>query len=428
MSATATTHPLDKLSTFEAVNHHLKAAARRLELSDKEVHLITRPYRELKVELPVHLDNGEWAIFPAYRVQHNNVRGPFKGGLRYHPSVTEDEVRALATLMTWKTSVVNIPFGGAKGGVACDPKKMSEDELERLTRVLVRRLDVIVGPTVDIPAPDVNTNPQTMAWFVDEWAQVASYHPGVVTGKPLEIGGSKGRNEATGLGVLVTGLDAMKRLGMKVEGSTVVIQGFGNVGSFAAKFFHEAGMKVLAVSNSLGGVFNARGLDVPNLIRYSELNRDLGKFHGGEPISNADLLELRCDVLAPSALDNAINAKNAPKIDTKLIVEGANSPITAGGDQVLTERGIHIVPDILANAGGVTVSYFEWVQNLQNYYWSQDRVLQELTDILHTAFDEVATAAEQNQVSWREAAFIVAVRRVVAAQRLRWYGYGKKHH
>lgn len=362
------------------------------------------------------------------RSAQQRPRAVRKGGLRYHPSVNEDEVRALATLMTWKTSVVNIPFGGAKGGVACDPKKMSEDELERLTRVLVRRLDVIVGPTVDIPAPDVNTNPQTMAWFVDEWAQVASYHPGVVTGKPLEIGGSKGRNEATGLGVQVTGLDAMRRLGMKIEGSTVVIQGFGNVGSFAAKFFHEAGMKVLAVSNSLGGVFNARGLDVPNLIRYAELNRDLGKFQGGEPISNADLLELRCDVLAPSALDNAINAKNAPKIDTKLIVEGANSPITAGGDQVLAERGIHIVPDILANAGGVTVSYFEWVQNLQNYYWSQDRVLKELSDILHSAFEEVANTAQQHQVTWREAAFIVAVRRVVAAQRLRWYGYGKKHH
>ncbi len=411
---------LEELDTLGSVHHNVGEAADALQLGERERKLILSPYREVRVELPVRMDDGRWEVYHGYRVQHDNTRGPFKGGIRYHPTVNEEEVTALAMLMTWKTAVVGLPFGGAKGGINCDPSKMSKSEVQQLTRRFVRRLGNIIGPEEDIPAPDVNTNPQVMAWIVDEYSGMNGYRPGVVTGKPVELGGTVGRVDATGRGCAWIAEGALARLGKKLAGSTVVLQGFGNVGSHAAQVSHELGAKVIAVSDVRGGVWNKDGLDIPALINHINRTGSVVEFDSSEPIGNEDLLCLDCDVLIPAALDGVITASNAERVRAKLIVEGANAPTTAGADAILERKGVTIVPDILANAGGVTVSYFEWSQNMQHYYWNVDRVREELKLILLSALEDVWRRSENDACTLRQAAYRVAIESVIRAKRLRW--------
>lgn len=408
------------LSTLKSVQHMVDTAANALDLTERERKVIQSPFREVRVELPVRMDDGHWEVFHGYRIQHDNTRGPFKGGIRYHPSVDEDEVTALAMLMTYKTAVVGVPFGGAKGGVNCDPSKMSNAEVQQITRQFVRRLGNIIGPEEDVPAPDVNTNPQVMAWIVDEYSSRSGYKPGVVTGKPIELGGTAGRIEATGRGCSWIAQEALSKLGMSFKDSRVAVQGFGNVGSHAAKVAAELGAKVIAVSDVNGGVYNSDGLGIDSLIAHSKRTGTVVDFGDSEPIDNDSLLCIDCDVLIPAALDNVITAKNADKINAKVIVEGANAPTTVDADEVLESKGITVVPDIVANAGGVTVSYFEWSQNMQHYYWKIDRVREELQTILLSALDEVWSRSERDGCSLRQAAFRVAIERVITAKRMRW--------
>ncbi|MCW5945522.1 MAG: glutamate dehydrogenase [Fimbriimonadales bacterium] len=408
------------LSTLESVQHMVDTAANALDLTERERKVIQSPFREVRVELPVRMDDGHWEVFHGYRIQHDNTRGPFKGGIRYHPSVDEDEVTALAMLMTWKTAVVDVPFGGAKGGVNCDPSKMSKAEVQQITRQFVRRLGNIIGPEEDIPAPDVNTNPQVMAWIVDEYSSRSGYKPGVVTGKPIELGGTVGRIEATGRGCAWIAQQALTKLGMPFKDSRVAVQGFGNVGSHAAKVAAELGAKVLAVSDVNGGVYNSDGLNIDSLIEHSKRTGTVVEFDNAEQIDNDSLLCIDCDVLIPAALDKVVTAKNADRINAKVIVEGANAPTTVDADDILESKGITVVPDIVANAGGVTVSYFEWSQNMQHYYWKIDRVREELQAILLSALDEVWSRSERDGCSLRQAAFRVAIERVITAKRMRW--------
>ncbi|MCO5296735.1 MAG: hypothetical protein M9921_07750 [Fimbriimonadaceae bacterium] len=421
---------LDKLSTYEAVNHHVLTASDQAGLTDYEKKIITTLHREVRVELPILMDTGKWEVFTGFRCQHDNTRGPFKGGIRYHPTVNQDEVRALAALMTWKTSLVDIPFGGGKGGIECDPTQMSDGEIQRMTRQFVRRLGSVIGPHTDIPAPDVNTDARVMAWFLDEYAILNGHEPGIVTGKPVALGGSVGREDATGRGVMIATLAAMAKLDMLPEGTTCAVQGFGNVGSFAALLLHERGLRIVAASDAFGAVYDPRGLDIPKLIEHRKNTRSVIEFPQSEPLSNAELLELEVDVLLPCALDNVITVENAPRVKAKLIAEGANSPITAGGDLVLWEKGVTVVPDILANAGGVIVSYFEWVQNLGSFYWRRSRVEAELGELMSRAFEQTWELARVHKTSLRQAAFRIAVERVVEAKRLRWMQYfepAKRH-
>ncbi|HEX16367.1 MAG TPA: Glu/Leu/Phe/Val dehydrogenase [Deltaproteobacteria bacterium] len=378
--------------------------------------------RELTVHFPVKMDDGTVRIFTGYRVQHNDTRGPFKGGIRYHPDVDLDEVRALAMWMTWKSAVVNIPFGGAKGGVQCNPKEMSIGELERLTRRFTWEISILIGPDVDIPAPDVYTNPQVMAWIMDTYSIFKGHAvPGVVTGKPLELGGSVGRFEATGKGVVITAKKACQYLNLPIEGARVAIQGCGNVGGIAAQYFERSGAKVIAISDSKGGLYNPQGLDLRQALeckrRYAYLLAE--EVPQSEPISNEELLELDCDILVPAALGGVITEENAPKIRAKIIVEGANGPTTPEADEILADKGIFVVPDILANAGGVVVSYFEWVQNLQELLWSEEEVASRLENILKRSFDEVVAIYEEKKVTMRMAAYILGVGRVIKASQLR---------
>jgi len=407
-----------------------------LEMARKQVDLVAKYFdvdpgilerlkstkRELTVHFPVKMDDGSVRVFTGYRVQHNDTRGPFKGGIRYHPEVDLDEVRALAMWMTWKSAVVNIPFGGAKGGVQCNPKELSQGEVERLTRRFTWEISIAIGPEVDIPAPDVYTNPQVMAWIMDTYSTFKGYAvPGVVTGKPLELGGSVGRYEATGKGVVITTLKACEYLNIPIEGARVVIQGCGNVGSIAAQYFDKAGAKVIAISDSKGGLYNEKGLDIKAALdckkRYACLLQE--EVSGTEVITNKELLELDCDILVPAALEGVITRENAPRIKAKILVEGANGPTTPEADEILAEKGIFVVPDILANAGGVVVSYFEWVQNLQELLWSEEEVATRLENILKRSFDEVVTIHEEKKVTMRMAAYILGVGRVLKAHLLR---------
>ncbi|HUF30637.1 MAG TPA: Glu/Leu/Phe/Val dehydrogenase dimerization domain-containing protein [Gemmatimonadaceae bacterium] len=410
--------PHDSMSPFEAVNYQFDRAARRLALPEEMQLSLKTPFRELMVELPLRLRDGRMRTFRGFRIQHDNSRGPMKGGLRYHPRVELDEVRALASLMTWKTAVVDLPYGGAKGGIDCDPSELHPQELERLTRKFVGRIHLLIGENEDIPAPDVNTNPQVMAWILDEYAKFHGYTPGVVTGKPLALGGSLGRLSATGRGVAIVTEEALSRLGKKLKGATVAIQGFGNVGSWTAHFLASAGARVVAVSDVKGGVFNGGGLDVPGLMRAA----GEGGIHDSsdvEPLTNEELLALDVDVLVPAALENAIHGGNAGNVRAKLIVEGANAPVGATADAALEERGVQIVPDILANAGGVTVSYFEWVQNTQRMRWTGERVDELLQTTLRAAFANVVRQSDEAGVPLRTAAFMLGVRRVAEATALR---------
>ena len=388
---------------------------------DPNIHVRLRePHRSLIVSIPVRMDNGSTKVFEGYRVQHSLIRGPAKGGIRFHPQVTLDEVKALAMWMTWKCAVVDIPYGGAKGGVVCNPKEMSPLELERLARRYATEISIIIGPTNDIPAPDVYTTPQIMAWMMD----TLSMHRGfsvtaAFTGKPVEVGGSLGRNEATGRGTMLTVREALKYKEIKPEDARVVVQGYGNVGGFSAKLLHNLGCKVIGVSDSKGGIYNKYGLDPNRIQKWKMEHGSVVDFPEAENISNAELLELECEVLVPAALEGIITIENAPRIKARIIAEAANGPTTPGADKILYQNGVFMVPDILANAGGVTVSYFEWVQDLQSHFWSEDDVNAKLEDVMVKSFIEVLGCAQQHKVDMRSAAYILAVGRVAKAMEIR---------
>ena len=394
-------------------------AVKALGLKQNIANALEIPDRELTVEVPFRKDNGEVESVIGFRVQHNNTRGPFKGGIRYHQHVDIEEVRSLATLMTWKTSLLDIPYGGGKGGIGVDPTKYSKTELERMSRRFFRAIDPIIGVNVDIPAPDVNTNAQVMSWFMDEYSQLHGYSPAIVTGKPLELGGSAGREAATGKGTAVVTRETAEKWNIELKNAKVVIQGFGNVGSYAAKFLHEYGCKVIAVSDVTGGIFDPDGLDIPSLFKFNYENRTIDGFDQGKKITNDELLALDCDFLIPAALGSAINDKNVDSLNCKVIVEAANGPVTGSAAEKLWGRKIGIIPDILTNAGGVTVSYFEWVQNLQQFKWSEDDVNKKLEDKMVHAFNEVFDMKKSKQVPMRIASFMVAIDRVHVAYNLR---------
>jgi glutamate dehydrogenase (NAD(P)+) len=410
-----------RINSFEIAKKQIDIAVRHLNLDPGAVEKLKFTKRELIVHFPVKMDDGKIRIFSGFRVQHNVSRGPAKGGIRYHPSVDLDEVRALAMWMTWKSAVVNIPFGGAKGGVQCNPKEMSDQEIEHLTRRFTWEISLLLGPEQDIPAPDVYTNPQVMAWMMDTYSILKGYSvPGVVTGKPIELGGSQGRLEATGRGVVITAIEALKHLNRPLEGATVAVQGCGNVGGVAALHFSRMGAKIIALSDSEKGIYNERGLDVIKLLEEKARGQTFtyGAQTGSE-ITNQELLELPCDILVPAAIENQITRANASRINTKVIVEGANGPTTPEADEILNDKGIFVVPDILANAGGVTVSYFEWVQNLQELIWSEDEVLDRLTRIMQKGFKEVLDISLSRKLPMRTAALVLGIGRVAEATRLR---------
>ena len=406
---------------YEVVSQLVEQAAAAMQLDPKVKELLREPMRTLTVSVPVKMDDGSIRVFQGFRCQHNNVLGPFKGGIRFHPEADEDEVKALAALMTYKCAVVGLPYGGAKGGVLCDPAELSESELEKLSREFIRAIASIIGPDQDIPAPDVNTNPKIMGWFVDEYSVLkGSYQQGVVTGKPIAIGGSQGRNEATGRGVMYVIREAAAAFGLELEGATVAVQGFGNVGNYAAKFLYDLGCKIIAVADVFGGVYCEDGID-PYLLKDHEMQTGSVKgFAGTAPISNEELLALECDILIPAALGNQLTGKNAGNVKAKWVVEAANGPTTPEADEILREKGVLVIPDILANAGGVTVSYFEWVQNNYKYYWSAEEVDQRLERIMADAFQAVYRAyTEREGVDLRVAAYIVALDRLAVAMKAR---------
>jgi glutamate dehydrogenase (NAD(P)+) len=408
----------EALTPFQAVNLQFDRAAELLDVpEDIQVSLKT-PYREVMVEIPLRCSDGTLSTFRGYRVQHDNSRGPMKGGIRYHPEVDLDEVRALAALMTWKTAVVDLPYGGAKGGITCDPGTLSQHDLERLTRRFIVRIHQFIGVHEDIPAPDVNTNPQVMAWIVDEYSKFHGFSPGVVTGKPLELGGSLGRTSATGRGCLFAAERAAADMGLDLAGATVAVQGFGNVGSWAAHFFAEAGARIVAVSDVAGAVFAGDGLDVAQARRAVTEQGSVTAMKA-ERISNDELLALDVDILVPAALGNVIHGGNASDVRARMIVEGANHPTTPAADEILRAEDVVVLPDIFANAGGVTVSYFEWVQNLQQFRWSEERVDTELREVMNAAYDALRAVQEEFETDLRTAAFVLAIRRVSEAARLR---------
>jgi len=399
-------------STSDATNFYIARAAKRMDLAERVLKLLVTPTREVKVEVAIEKDDGDLAIFTGYRTQHNNARGPYKGGLRYHPHVDADHCLSLASLMTWKTAVVDIPYGGGKGGIDCDPHQLSERELERVTRKFTQQIHELIGPQVDIPAPDMGTNARMMGWIMSEYSKFHGFAPGVVTGKPLDLHGSPGREEATGRGLLVAGEEALKRLGKGIAGTTFAVQGFGNVGSNAARLIHAAGGKVIAVSDHVGGVFDKDGLDIPAVLKHAKAKGTPHGYDGAGEISNAELLACECDVLVPAALDSVITKHNAPHIRAKLVLEGANGPTLPEADEILERREVVVVPDVLANAGGVTVSYFEWVQNLQSFRWELEEINEKLARRMRAAFETVWNLATTKKVSLREAAFLVAIGRV----------------
>lgn len=412
---------LDKESPFESMMERFRFATNLLKINEGLFKYLASPVQTIIVSIPVIMDNGEIEVFEGYRVLHDNVLGPGKGGIRYSPDVDIDEVKALAAWMTWKCAIVNVPFGGAKGAVKCDPRKLSKRELEQITRRYTSAMYDAFGPDQDIPAPDMNTNEQTMAWIMDTYSMHARRtETAVVTGKPLLIGGSRGRKEATGRGVVTVTMAALAKLGMTASRSTVAIQGFGNVGSVSALLMHEQGAKIIAISDVSGAYHNTSGIDIPKAIAYAASNNGtLEGFDGGDIISNAELLELDVDILIPAAKEDQINKYNAPNIKAKIIAEGANGPITASADAILDEKGILIVPDILANAGGVTVSYFEWVQNRQGYFWTEERVNRRLNRMMREAFNNLYAVKEQYNITLRQAAYVYAIDKVAKTLQLR---------
>ncbi|MCU6746432.1 Glu/Leu/Phe/Val dehydrogenase [Faecalicatena acetigenes] len=414
----------DKYNPYENVVSTVNKAAAILGYSHSDYEAVLYPERELKVSVPVCMDDGSVRVFEGYRVQHSTSRGPAKGGIRYHQNVNEDEVKALAAWMTFKCAVVNIPYGGGKGGIVCDPTTLSEEELRRLTRRFTAMIAPIIGPEQDIPAPDVGTNATVMGWIMDTYSMLKGHCvPGVVTGKPLELGGALGRSEATGRGVMITSLNVLRALQIPISGTTAVVQGMGNVGSVSAKLLHMAGMKILGVSDVSGGLYCEDGLDIPDILEY--INAKRGNLLEGyekenvKHITNEELLELETTLLVPAALENQIHKDNADRIRAKVIVEAANGPTSIEADEILQKKGIVLVPDILANAGGVVVSYFEWVQNIQSVSWSEEHVNEQLKTIMDQAFKAVWDISKEKETTLRTGAYLIAVKRVVDAKNLR---------
>lgn len=411
-----------KYNPFDNFVAVMDKAAGVMGISEEDYLTFKYPERELKVALPVRMDDGSLKVFEGFRIQHSTLRGPAKGGVRYHQNVNVDEVRALSAWMTFKCAVAAIPYGGGKGGIVCRPREMSKGELERLTRTYIDKISAIISPNTDIPAPDVGTNAQTMDWMVDEYSKLKGESVyGIVTGKSIEIGGSKGRNEATGRGVCFVTLEMMKKYNMKPEDCKIVIQGMGNVGSISAKLLAEEGAKIIAVSDVSCAIYNENGLDIAGIYKYLDSGKNLLDGYTGDckRITNAELLELPCDILIPAALENQITAENADRIKAKIVIEAANGPTSVEADEILNKKGVKILPDILSNSGGVIVSYFEWVQNLQNFYWEEDDVNAKLKRQIVGAFNDVFDAREKYDCTFRVAAYIVALNRLVTAKKLR---------
>jgi glutamate dehydrogenase (NAD(P)+) len=417
----ATQIPLEQeLNPWLAAEARFDEAAARLGLDNGLAKILRTPSKEITVYIPVQLDDGRLEVFVGYRVQHSIARGPAKGGIRYAPDVTLDEIRALAAWMTWKCAVVNIPFGGAKGGVVCDPSVLSEAELERITRRYTAELLPFLGPEIDVPAPDMNTDEQVMAWIMDTYSMhVRQTTTAVVTGKPLDLGGSRGRREATGRGCMIVCNEALKRFGMDPRSTRVVIQGFGNVGGMAAKLMAEAGYKIIAVTEIDGAVYNPKGLDIPALLAHRKHTGSILDFPGGENMDRDEAMYLECEILLPAAKENVITSRNAERIRARIVCEGANGPTTPVADQILAEKGVFVIPDILANAGGVTVSYFEWVQDRQGYFWNEDLINTRLEEIMVNSFRDVTAYADKHGVNNRIAAYMLALDRVAFAIKLR---------
>lgn len=412
--------PSDDMTPFEAASYFFHRSAERLHLADDVRDVLSTCYRELAVQIPVRKDDGQMAVYRGYRIQHNGARGPYKGGIRFHPSADLEEVRALAALMTWKNALIDVPFGGAKGGVQCEPGLMSEMEKERLTRRFTAMISYVIGVNRDIPAPDMGTDAQTMAWMMDEYGRKNGYQPGIVTGKPIELGGSPGREEATGRGVVICADHAAKSEG-GLAGKRIAIQGYGNVGSWTARLAAETGAEIVAVSDIGGGVHNEKGLNLKALDDHLRDSISVHDFPEGSPIDNQGVLEVECDIMIPAAIEGVINGANADRIRAGTVVEAANGPTTPVADKILQNRGVTVVPDILCNSGGVTVSYFEWVQNIQQFRWELDEVNAQLARKMVTATDSVLEAARSKGSTLREAAFDLAVERVAHAAHLRGY-------
>lgn len=413
---------MTKYNPFDNFVAVMDKAAGVMGISEEDYLTFKYPERELKVALPVRMDDGSLKVFEGFRIQHSTLRGPAKGGVRYHQNVNVDEVRALSAWMTFKCAVAAIPYGGGKGGIVCRPREMSKGELERLTRTYIDKISAIISPNTDIPAPDVGTNAQTMDWMVDEYSKLKGESVyGIVTGKSIEIGGSKGRNEATGRGVCFVTLEMMKKYNMKPEDCKIVIQGMGNVGSISAKLLAEEGAKIIAVSDVSCAIYNENGLDISGIYKYLDSGKNLLDGYTGDckRITNAELLELPCDILIPAALENQITAENADRIKAKIVIEAANGPTSVEADKILNKKGVKVLPDILSNSGGVIVSYFEWVQNLQNFYWEEDDVNAKLKRQIVGAFNDVFDAREKYDCTFRVAAYIVALNRLVTAKKLR---------
>jgi len=412
--------PADDATGFDQVSFYFNWAASHLDLSDDLRSLLGTPWRELRVSVPVRLDNGHVQTYSGYRIQYNAARGPYKGGIRYHEYADIDEVRALAALMTWKTALVDVPFGGAKGGVQCSPRQMSEDELNRLTRRYTQSIEHLLGPSRDIPAPDMGTDSKTMAWMMDAYGQIHGHTPAIVTGKPVELGGSYGRESATGRGVVYVLGEAVRHYEL-TDRTKVVIQGFGNVGSWTARFADLEGYCICGVSDVDGGTYNPHGLDLPALVEHVQENATVRGFPQGDDVPNDEMIELPCDVLIPAAIEKVIHSRNAPKLQARLIIEAANNPVTPRADEILTDRGIITVPDVLSNAGGVIVSYFEWAQNIQQFRWNESRVNSELQRMITAGFETIKRRSSEHSLTLRQSAYATGVERVARAVELRGF-------
>ncbi len=414
-------HQPNSPTAFEQVTSFLNTAADHLGLDDGMRAVLRTPWRELKVAVPVRMDDGRLESFCGFRVQYNGARGPYKGGIRYHPHSDIEEVKALAALMTWKSAVVDIPYGGAKGGVQCDPRLLSEHELNQLTRRFTQNISHLLGVQRDIPAPDMGTNAQTMAWMMDAYGLLHGYTPGIVTGKPIELGGSYGREAAPGRGAVNILENFLRERGRSLGSTSIVVQGFGQVGSWIARLAHDLGCSVVGLSDVSGGVYNPGGLDVGRVVEHARTTKTVSDFPGGDSVSNDELLELPCDVLAPAAVEGVIHHRNAGKVQAGIVLEAANHPTTPDADAILSDRGVTVLPDILVNAGGVIVSYFEWAQNIQSFRWAETRVTNELRRIMDRAFDAVLARVEAESLTYRQAAFVIGVERVASASRIRGF-------
>jgi glutamate dehydrogenase (NAD(P)+) len=410
-----------EMSNLDIVRHYFDRAVERLELPDDIRTVFWTPYREVTVQIPVKLSDGKVHTFSGYRIQHNGARGPYKGGIRYHPEVDVDEVRALASLMTWKTAVANIPFGGAKGGVNVPAERLNRSELQAITRSFMDKIQKVLGPTRDIPAPDVNTDAQVMAWMMDEYGKLHGHTPAICTGKPIALEGSYGREQATGRGCIYMFREAAPQLGLTPADCTFVVQGYGNVGSWAARILQQLGAKMIGVSDATGAIHGEADIDADELVHHLRDGGKLTEFPGAEVISPDDLLAIECDVLIPAALGGMIHEGNADRINTRLMIEGANSPTTPAADEILQEKGVHVIPDVMANAGGVVCSYFEWVQNLQHFRWSEREVNDKLGGVMRRAYRDVDARSKEERISLREGAYLVGIERVVEASRTRGY-------